>query len=307
LRVRPYGAERWWVLALLAALAVGLVALGTLLSVRRDVGAGLFSARLGRPEATARLAGTWSLAWRLQRGSLIGWTIGMAVGAGVFGAIAQDITAAVGDNPDAAKVLAELGGAGALVDSYLAWVLTVTGLVAGVYAVTAVLRLRSEETDLRAEPVLAAAVSRWKWMASHLVVALAGTVVLLLTAGLVIGLIHGVRSGNMNTVLPKILAGALVQVPAALVLAAVAAALFGIVPRLTVAAWLFVGVALVVSQLGAVLRLGQGVLDVSPFTHLPKLPGGRFTATPLIWLGAMAVVLAAAGLFRFRGRDVGRT
>ena len=51
-------------------------------------------------------------------------------------------------------------------------------------------------------------------------------------------------------------------------------------PRLTVAAWLFVLVTLVLSQLGTVLQLDQWMLDVSPFTHLPKLPAGRARDLP---------------------------
>jgi ABC-2 type transport system permease protein len=47
------------------------------------------------------------------------------------------------------------------------------------------------------------------------------------------------------------------------------------------------------------------VLDVSPFTHVPKLPGGAFSAEPLLWLTAVTLGLAAAGLAGLRRRDVG--
>ena len=110
-------------------------------------------------------------------------------------------------------VLAQLGGAGALVDSYLAWVLGIGGVAVAAYAVATVLRLRSEETGLRAEPVLATAVRRWHWAASHLLVAVVGAAVLLVTTGLVLGLVHGLRSRDLAAELPRLLAGALVQAP----------------------------------------------------------------------------------------------
>jgi len=210
----------------------------------------------------------------------------------------------VATNSDAARVFAELCGSGVLVDSYLAWVLGLTGIAAAAYAVGAVLRLRSEETDLRAEPVLATAVTRWQWAASHVVGAVVGIVTLLLTAGLVVGLVHGLRGGDVDHELPRVLTGALVQVPAALVVAGVAIALFGLAPRGSATAWLVVVAALLISQLGGILRLNRWVTDLSPFAHVPKVPGHEVTAAPLIWLTAVATLLAVAGLTRFRLRDL---
>jgi len=47
------------------------------------------------------------------------------------------------------------------------------------------------------------------------------------------------------------------------------------------------------------------VLDVSPFTHVPKLPGGTVTAAPLFWLSVIALALSVAGLAALRRRDIG--
>jgi ABC-2 type transport system permease protein len=46
-------------------------------------------------------------------------------------------------------------------------------------------------------------------------------------------------------------------------------------------------------------------MDVSPYAHTPRLPGGDFSATPVIWLTAIAVALMAVGFVGFRRRDVG--
>ena len=51
------------------------------------------------------------------------------------------------------------------------------------------LRLRTEETDGRAEAVLATAVGRLRWAVSHLLVAVLGPAVALLAAGLTAGLV----------------------------------------------------------------------------------------------------------------------
>ncbi len=46
-------------------------------------------------------------------------------------------------------------------------------------------------------------------------------------------------------------------------------------------------------------------MDLSPFAHVPKLPGGTFSATPVVALTAVAALLGAVGLAGLRRRDIG--
>jgi ABC-2 type transport system permease protein len=304
-RFQPFAGERWEVLALpVVLLGVLLVAAAALL-VRRDLGAGVLATRLGPAEAPAGLRSPLALAWRLQRGALAGWTTGAAVAGLSFGVIAQDMVQFAAQDPETAELLASLGGTGSIADIYLAAVLTWIGMLAAGYAVQATLRLRSEEAELRAEQVLATATPRVGWAGSHLLVAAGGAAVVLATGGLLAGLAHGLRTGDVAGELPRVLAGALVQLPAVWVLAAVGAALFGLLPRLVVAGtWAVLAVVLSITLFGEALQFGQWLLDLSPFAHLPKLPAAEFTVTPVVSLLALAVVLAAAGLAAFRRRDL---
>ena len=105
---------------------------------------------------------------------------------------------------------------------------------------------------------------------------------------------------------PRLLGAALAQWPAALAIAAVAVALFGVLPRSCVAGgWAALAVAALLVLLGPTFRLAQWVQDISPFTHVPKLPGGPVSAAPLIWLAVAAAVLTAVGLAGLRRRDIG--
>jgi ABC-2 type transport system permease protein len=46
-------------------------------------------------------------------------------------------------------------------------------------------------------------------------------------------------------------------------------------------------------------------MDVSPFSHVPKLPSATVAVQPLVWLTVVAVAAAVLGLLGWRRRDVG--
>jgi ABC-2 type transport system permease protein len=306
--IQPYGDQRWWVLALVAALVAGLTAVLTAaaiaLSARRDVGAGLLPTRPGPATAAARLRSPLALAWRLHRSLLAAWTAGFAVLGVVFGGVAEGIGDMGHDNKNLQDLFTRIGGRGALIDAFLASVMALLGLIAAAYAVQATLKLQAEESSGRAEPVLATAVGRLRWAGGHLTFSVLGPTTALAAAGLTTGLTHGLNTGDVGRELPRVLSAAMVQLPAVWVLAALAAALFGLVPRLAPAAWGVLAAYLVLLMVGATLQLDQWLLDLSPFTHIPKAPGVDVSAAPLVWLAAIAVVLTAAGLTGLRHRDI---
>jgi ABC-2 type transport system permease protein len=303
-RIRPYAGERWVVLALpVAFTAVGVV-VAVILSVRRDVGTGLLVPRPGPATAAAGLRSPLALAWRLHRGLLAAWTAGFAVVGAVLGAVTSSVGDLVAGNQNLEEVFARLGGRAGLIDAYLASILGLLGLFAATHAIQATLRLRAEETSGRAEPVLAAAVGRLSWAGGHLVFSLLGPAALLLVAGLTCGLTFGLSAGDVGRQVPRLLAGAVMQLPAVWVLAAIAVALVGLLPRLAAASWGVLAACLLIGLVGAALQLRQWLLDVSPFTHVPKYPGGAVTAAPLILLVVVAVTVTAVGLAGLHRRDL---
>jgi ABC-2 type transport system permease protein len=305
--MRPFAAERWWALALPAAAMTIGVAVAFALAAHRDQGAGLIEPGAGPARAGRLLAGPAGLAWRLQRASLTGWAAGFLAGGLAIGVVANGIGQLIGSRSGAvAKTLVRIGAQHALTNAYLAACMSLLGLVAAAYAVSAVLRLRSEETDGHAEPMLAAPVSRLWWAGSQLLVVAIGTAALLVVGGAGMGLGYGLASSTLSHQLPTLVGASLVQIPAALVIAAVAAAASGLLPRWSAGiGWAAVAVAVVITVLGPAFNLSQPVLDISPFTHTPKLPGGALTAAPLGWLAALVLALVAAGLAGLRRRDIG--
>jgi ABC-2 type transport system permease protein len=302
-QVRPFAGDRFWVLLYLVVFAVLVGAAAFAVNARRDHGAGLIAQRPGRATASGALRSPLALAFRLQRGGLIGWTVGVGLGGLVMGSIASDVSGLL-DTPEARDMITKLGGASGLVDAFLSAEMSILAFVVSAYGISAATRLRSEETGLRAEPLLATGVSRLSWAASHITVAIAGTALLFATVGLLAGLSHGMASADMGQV-GRVLAAALVQLPSVWVLTGITVLVFGVAPGRVVAGWGALVLFLLLGQLGPIFELPRWAMDLSPFTHTPKLPGAEFSATPLVWLTAIAAVLVAAGLTGFRGRDVG--
>jgi ABC-2 type transport system permease protein len=116
----------------------------------------------------------------------------------------------------------------------------------------------------------------------------------------------GLAVGGAGGETARMLGAGLAQLPAAAVLAGVAALAFGAVPDGCVAiAWTAVGLAVLLNIFGQAVQLSPWVLDISPFTHVPRLPGGTVSATPFIWLSVIAISLCMSGLAALRRRDIG--
>lgn len=300
--VRPFTGERWWVLGLFVAVFGLLVAVSFVLASRRDVGAGFVVARPGPPTAPAALLRPAGLAWRLGRATVVAWAFGMFVLGVAYGSVGNDLEDLIGGSEGVREFIAA-PRAGSLTDQY--WVttcLTLSIITAG-YAVMATLRLRTEESSGRAEPVLAGAVPRAAWMGGYLAVALVGTALVLAAAGAGTGLAYGIAVGDIGQVV-RLAGVALAYTPAVWVLVGLCVLVFGVAPRAMAVVWGALTFCAFVGILGQVLNLPSWVGDLSPFQHVPHVPAVSLDPVPLVVLTAVAAVLTAVGMAAFRRRDL---
>lgn len=300
--VRAYAGERWWTLLGLVGFAAGFLALALVLSERRDLGSGLLTGRPGPDRAATWSTRPLGLTLRLQRAAIAAWAVGLFLTGLVYGTVADDIEAMVADNPQLADYLARIGGA-SLTDAYLSTSLRLLAIVTCGFAISSVLRSRSEEAAGYAESMLAAPVSRLTWAGSHLVVTALGTTVVVLAGGLGAGVGFAWSVGDRSQIGVLTLAS-LVNLPAVLLIAGVAAALFGWFPRFTTAAWGALALVAVVDVFGTLLRLPHWLRQVSPLEHAPGVPAEDWAALPIVVLSLLAVGLAAVTLVGFRRRDL---
>ena len=293
------------VLPLLLCLVVAavLVVAGVALLDRRDLGSGLSQPRPGRPAARRALLSPVGLALRLHRGALIAWTVGLGLLGLVYGALADSVETLIGENEQALAVFGDPDG-DQLVDAYLGTTFAVTALLASAYAVSAVLRARAEEAGDRAEVLLATATSRPAWLGSHVLVALLGSALAMSVAGVTTGLVRTAQTGE-GAAFGRMVGAAVSYVPAVWVVAGIAVALFGLLPRVAAAtAWTAVGLVLLITMFAEPFRWPGWVSDLSPLSWIPAQPLEEWAAAPLLGSAAVAAVLLTAGFAGFRRRDV---
>ncbi|MGE2836371.1 ABC transporter permease [Mycobacterium sp. SMC-4] len=291
-QMRAFVDLRWWPLAALIAVTVGMIAAAAVLERRREYDSGTIASTGERPGAR-RVGGVFGLHVRLQQGQTVGWTVGLFLAGLTFGSMTQSLLDAAVDNELIARMLDADGtdGVYTAMSQFLA-------AAASAYVVAAVLRVFADERSGLGEAVLARPVSRVWWLSSAVLSAVLGAAVLMVFAGLGNGVGAAVTVGGADEIL-RLTGAGLAFVPALAVLAAVAA--LAVALRQTWIGWTAVAFVVASLYLGALLRLPQWVIDLSPV--------GRITAPQQLPVGAMvvmsvaAVVLALSAAAVYRSRD----
>ncbi len=299
--MHAFSGVRWWPLALLVlATVIAVAAAGTTFR-RRDHGAGVLAARPGPTRADARLGTPLGLAWRLQRGSLIGWTLGLLLTGLSYGSLGTDVGDLLGDSTTTQDMFVQ--GGNDLVAGFYATAAVMLGLLSCGYAVSAALRPRHDEATGRAEILLATGLSRQRWLLAQMVFTAAGSAVVVTAAGLGLGVGYALSTGDGSAVATYLVA-MLPYLAPVLVLSGLAWLLFGLSTRFAPVAWAGLLFAVVVLFFGPVLQIPEWLQDVSPFHHLALVPAEDFRWAPFGALAAVAAVLSATGQLLFRRRDV---
>lgn len=297
----PFTYDRWWPLLLPLLLLAVLSAVAYTLQGRRDLGAGILPDRLGPAHAAEWLRDPLSLAYRLQRSGLIGWSLAMLVAGIAFGAFAQPMEEGVAGMPD--EIVALMGGSGEIIHGYLGFMGLYFAMMVAAYAIISVQGLRGEELGVRAEPVLATPVSRSRWLLSWCAVTAAGALWLLLLAGVGEGLGAAATIGDWDLLGPTVL-GHVAHAPVVWFFLGLAAALYGPVPRAVGLVWAVYAFGVLMSLFGPMLEPPQAALDASPFSHVGQHPAEDISWAAVALLTVLGTALAAAGAAAFRRRDL---
>jgi ABC-2 type transport system permease protein len=302
-QMRPFADNLWWPLGFAVVVMASLFWLAVVLVGRRDVGRGMWPERRGAAHASPSLLSPTGLVWRLQRGTLLGWAIGLLGFGLVFGVLSDQIQGLEGE---ATEWYATFGGDADLLGAYWASMMQIAGTAVAIYAVTLLLRLHHDEAQGTLESVLGTAVSRLRWLGAYAINALGGATLLILVFALAAGITGGQVLGGTASLLRELVGAALIQLPAIGVLGATVVALIMMLPRWSVGlSWALVVFTVFVGPMfGPSLGLPTWLLDLSPFTHVPNAPAVAVSIEPVLGLGLACVLLSAAGVILLRRRNL---
>ncbi|WP_248759252.1 ABC transporter permease [Pseudarthrobacter sp. SSS035] len=302
-----YTGDRWWPLLLPVGLAVVCLAAAWLFLERRDSGASVWGALPGRAAARRGLNSPFALALRLQAGSIIGWSLGGLAGGLLAGSLGSAIAAVdLADSNVTAVLRAFIQSQGASLTQLMISVLfSIVGVLAAACGLQAILRLRQEEAAGTAELLLAAPVSRIRWLVSYLVLGASSVLMVMFLAGLG-AWVSLTGSGDTSVDGWAVWQTAAAQLPAALIYLAVPALVFVLWPLATIAVgWALLAAGVVLGIFGGMVGLNQDVRNISPFSHTPVPNGTTTDWSGAWWMLAIAVLTGAVAVVVMRRRETG--
>jgi ABC-2 type transport system permease protein len=156
----------------------------------------------------------------------------------------------------------------------------------------------------RLEPLMATAVARPRYYAANVTVAFLAPAVCVVIAGALIALIASAADVGIDA--GTTLLQAIVMIPAVWTVVAIAIAVIGARPQISLAAWAGVLLAFVLTVLGPSFHLWDWILAISPFWHVPTIAAASPDWSGLLVIGVACLILMAIGFAGFRRRDLAR-
>lgn len=303
-RLQSFGDERWAVLLVPVTVAAVLAAGAVVLRGRRDAGAGLLVRERRQRSTTALLAGPTLFAGRTALPTFVGWAAGLAVVGATVGAMLPSLEAYLEEDPGYAELLATFGvDLADLTGGFLSMMGVIAGLALCLRVAWRLGVARAEEDSGRLEQLLVRPLTRWRWLAGHVVVAGVDVLVLALVTGAATWAGAVVAGAEVDGV--DAMAAMANPLPVVAVFLGLAIALQGVAPRLVVAVTATAAaVAYVVELVGPPLEWPEAVVAASPFHHLELVPVDPFGTTAALVLVGVGVLLGAVGFAAFARRDL---
>jgi ABC-2 type transport system permease protein len=301
--MRAFAGPRPAVLLLPLAATVLLLAAAVPIALRRDVGSGLLPVRDSAAPDHRLLGSPTRLALRLERGSLLGWLIGVGLFAFVIGIVSDSIRS-VGLSENLQKQLEKLGAEQVTTPSgYIAFSFLFFILAVALFCCSQMAAAHREEAEQRLETLFALPVSRRSWLGGRLLLAVAGAAVVALCAGVLAW--AGAKTQGVHVSFTDLLGAGANTLPASLLFLGIAALAFALVPRASAGiAYGLTTVAFVWELFGALLGAPKWTLALSPFHHVGLVPAQSFETGAALAMLAIAAATSVAAVLIFQRRDL---
>jgi ABC-2 type transport system permease protein len=287
---------------IILALTIAIYLLAFWLNKIRDLGSGLIAAKSGRKSASNFLQTPFGFSFMLVKFIIVGWGIALFIAGASYGSVFGDIESFIGDNEMLQQIFLSNPDLD-MTEQFAATLMIISAIIATVPSLSIILKLRTEEKKNRLESIYSKAISRSRLLINHLVLALFGSIALLVLFA--IGM-WAASSAVMSNPIPLInmLKNALVYLPAIWVMIGIATLLLGLLPKLTTLTWAFLGFSFFAVYLGLLLNLPDFLIMLAPYSHIPQIPVEPMSWLPLIVLTIISLVMIVIGVIGYRKRDL---
>lgn len=299
LKVEAFYADKAYPIIIIIAEGIVLCAAALIIGAIRDHGAGVVPARKGRAHASVFLRTPFGLAWRILKGTVIGWGVTMLLLGASYGSVCQQLNDLIANN----EIMKQIIGADAgsvLLDNYVAMIFVIMSMVCAVPVVLSALKIRSEEKRGRLEQIFAKPVQKVKFYLNFILIGVFESIIMEVCLSIGMGAASG---GRLN--IPDLLKAGLTYLPAIWAFASIAVFLTGLLPKLSGLVWAMFGYTFIILYFGRLMDVPEWAMRITPFGNIPQLPLQEFTIVPLIVLSIIAVLLCAIGVTAFLRRDIG--
>jgi polyether ionophore transport system permease protein len=302
-QMRPLTGSQPLVLLLPLLTSAALFILAARIATRRDIGTGVLPARDSAEPRLGMLSSPLAQALRSSLGSLSVWVGAVAFVGLILGSISKSVSPA-----DVSKSMqteiAKLGSGSITTPSgYIAFVFIFVVLTVSLFMCAQIGAARQVESDQQLETLLAMPVSRRRWLAGRLLIALGAGTAISLTAGLAAW--AGAQTAGAHVSLPKMLEAGANCLPTAIVFLGIAVLAYALAPRASSGiAYGIVSIAFLWQLTGSLLGVPRWLLDATPFAHVGVIPVQPFRTVAAIVMVAIGVLCAAAAVAWFERRDL---
>jgi len=281
-----------------------LVTLSIFLAGKRDLGDGFLKEQASPRSHFSMLGSVWGLAFRLTQGSVIGWTLVMAVVSILFGGVAKSAAQALLNSQTIASYLTHLNtslsdGAAA----FLGLIFMIFSILLMVMVAGSMSALREEEASSHLDNLLVRSPSRFAWLASRLL----SSVFSLALTGSVIGLASwaAIRTQNLDISLHTLLAAGINTAFPGLFVLGIGTLIFGILPRwASTISYGYIAIAFLIQFVASALNVPNWVLDLSVLHHVALAPAVQPDWHANLLLALYGILAALIGAYCFNKRDI---
>ncbi|WP_042220618.1 ABC transporter permease [Oceanobacillus manasiensis] len=297
-----YVTNKWWPIVITLTFSVLLMIVSCVLYSKRDLGAGLLPTKPGKRNASASLLSPFGLSIRLQRTGLISWAVGMFILGASYGSVLGDLDSFFVENEMFQQLLNPENGH-SLTEQFLTMMMSVLAMVSTIPALMSVNKLVGEERKGRVELLLSKKVSRNRLLGSALVLStIVSFIMLSLTA---LGLwTAGNLSMENGMDFWNVYSAAIVYLPAVLLIVGFGILIIGLLPRVTIAGWIYLMFSFFVVYLGGLLEFPEWLSGISPFGQIPELLVEKRNYLPVFIVTVLAGLCVVVGFVGYNKRDI---